>query len=230
MHFYGVYRVHGGKHGHVDKASSRFSTPVLKTPEGEILCDSADILRYVSQRFAPLEHELYPVPEVAELEQHLHDELGPHTRRFAYGALFQKPALLRQIALRNVSRAQGWLFAASMPFAVSGLRKALGVTDERVARSIDKVRRELDAISQRLADGRRYLVADRFTAADLAFASLAAPVVFPAEYSAFLPDYTQLPDSARSLIEELRATPAGAHALRMFREERHRVLPARAAA
>jgi hypothetical protein len=39
-----------------------------------------------------------------------------------------------------------------------------------------------------------------------------------------MPGLERLPAEARALTEALRATPAGAHALRMFREERRRVL------
>lgn len=224
VHFAGVYLVHRGKYGRSDKASSRFSTPVLKTPSGEVLTDSAEILRYVSDRFAPPEHTLYPSPEVALLEQRLHDELGPHTRRAAYGALFADTSLLRDIARHNVDRVQATAFLAILPVAVNGLRKALNVNDDAVARSIVKLRREFDEISKRLEDGRPYLIGDRFSAADLAFACMAAPAVFPAEYSAWMPAVSRLPAEARALVEELRATPAGRHALRMFREERRRVL------
>jgi glutathione S-transferase len=224
VHMAAVFRVHHGKHGQADKASSRFSTPVLKTPSGAILTDSAEIVRYASERFAAPEDQLYPSPEVALLEQRLHDELGPHTRRVAYGVCFSDLGLLRDLARHNVDRIQAELFVAALPLVVGSLRKVLRIDDQSVARSNEKVRREMDAISALLADGRPYLVGDRFSAADLAFACMAAPAVFPAEYSTWLPGIERLPAEARALTEAMRATPAGQHALRMFREERRRVL------
>jgi glutathione S-transferase len=224
FHFPAVYKMHRGKRGRADNASTRFSTPVLKTPSGDVLCDSAEILRYASDRFAAPSQRLYDLPEAAAIEQRLHDDLGPHTRRVAYGAMFADPSLLRDIARHNVGPVQSRLFAASLPLVIQGLRKALNVNDESVARSLSKVRREMAAISEQLADGRPYLVGDRFSAADLAFACMAAPCIFPAEYSAWLPPLERLPSEARALVEELRQTPAGQHALRMFREERPRVL------
>jgi glutathione S-transferase len=224
VHFAAVYRVHRGKHGRVDKASTRFSTPVLETPQGALLCDSAEILHYLSEHFAPPGHDLYFTPEVAQLEQQLHDELGPHTRRVAYGACFDDPTILRDIALHNVDPLQGRLFAAALPFVLGGLRKALNVSARGVARSLERVRQEFDSLSQRLGDGRPYLIGERFSAADLAFACMAAPVLFPPEFSAWMPPLERLPPSMRTVAEELRASPAGAHALRMFCEERHRVV------
>ena len=68
--------------------------------------------------------------------------------------------------------------------------------------------------------GAAYLVGSRFTAADLTFACLAAPVVGPGGYGGLggmpLP-WGVYPEG---LLEEMRATPAGQHVLRVYREHR----------
>jgi len=224
FHFAAVYRVHRGKEGRVDRASSRFSTPVLRTENGRLFCDSADILRYVSDSFASPGQELYPTPEVSELEQHFHDELGPHTRRAAYGLFFDRPELLQAVADHNVDRVQAGLFRAAYPLVKRGLKRALGIDDRRVQRSVEKTFREFEAVSERLGDGRPYLLGDRFTAADLAFASLAAPAVVPPEYSAWLPPLEDFPSDVQQRTQTLREMPAGAFAMRLFRDERRRVV------
>jgi glutathione S-transferase len=224
LHLGFVYRIHGGKLGQADRASSRFSTPVLRTDDGRILCDSAAIVRYASDRFAPTGEALYAAPGAAELEAHFHDALGPHTRRAAYGAILARPELMQQIARHNVDVRQQLALRLSGPLVGVLLRRALGVNDAGVRTSVDKVRRELDAVSTRLADGRPFLLGDRFSAADLAFACLAAPAVVPPEYSAWLPPLGALEPEVRARTLELRQTPAGAFALRMFAEERRRVV------
>ncbi|MEW5299062.1 MAG: hypothetical protein WDW36_002111 [Sanguina aurantia] len=65
-----------------------------------------------------------------------------------------------------------------------------------------------------------YLVGDRFSAADLTFASLAAPVLFPPEYGAAMCDLKKLGPEFQTLVAELRATVAGQHALRMYQLHR----------
>jgi glutathione S-transferase len=66
-------------------------------------------------------------------------------------------------------------------------------------------------------------VGDRFTAADLTFASLAAPIVVPEGHPAMRPgSLDALAPEHRALIEWVRATPAGAHVTRLYREERRR--------
>ena len=77
-----------------------------------------------------------------------------------------------------------------------------------------------DAIADRLADGRPYLCGERFTAADLTFAALAAAVVVPPEYGTPLPQPDELPEPVARDVAAFRAHPAGAFALRMFREHR----------
>jgi glutathione S-transferase len=224
FHFAAVYRIHGGKLGQADRASSRFSTPVLRTDDGRILSDSAAIVRYVSDRFAPVGEGLYARPEATELERHFHDALGPHSRRAAYGALLAQPELLTQVARHNVDVTQQLAFRLAAPLVGLGLRKALGVDDARVRTSVEKVRRELDAVSERLRDGRPFLLGEHFSAADLAFAALAAPALLPPEYSAWLPPVGALQPDVRARTLELRQTPAGAFAMRMFAEQRRTVV------
>ena len=71
-----------------------------------------------------------------------------------------------------------------------------------------------------LSDGRQFLAGDRFTAADLTFASLAAPVLLPAECRAVQPALDGVPAAMRDEILRFRETDAGRFALRMFSQQR----------
>ena len=77
-------------------------------------------------------------------------------------------------------------------------------------------------VESRLARGRGYLVGDRFTAADLTFAALAAPVLLPPEYGWPLPSIDDGPIELLELRDRLRSRPAGTFALRLYKHERHR--------
>ena len=81
-----------------------------------------------------------------------------------------------------------------------------------------------DAIAARLADGRAHLTGDRFTAADLTFAALAAAVVLPPEYGVPLPQPEDLPSPVRDDVERFRAHPAGVYALALFENLRRKAL------
>ncbi len=206
--------------GKSDRVSSPFSTPALLTDDGRVMRDSSEIVRYVSDRFA--KGALYPTPEVGELEQRFHDELGPHTRRVAYFFALGDPALLPRIADENVGRAQAWAFKRVAPLVTRGIRRNLRVDRAHADRSRDKVLAVFDEVSRRVA-GRQYLVGDTFSAADLAFACMAAPALLPTPdegYGAWLPPVDAVPSEIAKVVTELRASEAGKYALRMFATER----------
>jgi glutathione S-transferase len=100
----------------------------------------------------------------------------------------------------------------------------LAIDQRRVAASIDQIYREFDAVSERLRDKRPFLLGDRFSAADVAFACLASPAVLPPEYSAWLPPLEAFSPTVRARALALRDTLAGAFVMRLFREERERVV------
>ena len=79
-----------------------------------------------------------------------------------------------------------------------------------------------ERIEARLDDGRRYLLGDRLTAADLALAALAAPAVLPREYGGPMPTLEDLPPTMRADVERIRSRGTGQFVLRLYREERGR--------
>ncbi|HET6584008.1 MAG TPA: glutathione S-transferase family protein [Nannocystaceae bacterium] len=221
-----------GRDGKADRASTRFSTPLLVTDEGERICDSTDIVRWVCDRYADADTTLVPDDEVLQVERELGEKLGPHARRVAYGLNFSDRKVGATLARRLVGPTQAFVWRVMQPVFLKGIFRALQVDPARVDRSIDVVRSLFAEFGDRIA-GRRYLVGDRFTVADLAFAALAAPAIMPTRaegYAGDLPELDQLPPRAAALARELRATTAGRYALRIFAEERRVVLQPRAAA
>ena len=87
-----------------------------------------------------------------------------------------------------------------------------------MARSFAKVNAVFDDVGAALADGRRYLAGDRFTAADLAFASLAAPALLPDGYAKWIGGLDEMPPAMRAQVEAWRATPAGQFGVRLYDE------------
>jgi glutathione S-transferase len=225
FHFPAVMWVTRFRGGRADRASTRWSTPVLVTDDGERLCDSARIARYASDRFGTPQTSLYPAEHLAELEaleRHLHDKLGPHTRRFAYYHLLGNPTLMATLVRHNVGRVQAAAFLATLPLWRAGLRRALGIDRERAEASLVRIREEMAALGERLGD-RPYLVGDRFTAADLTVASLLAPALLPTRaegYAVVLTEPGSLPGPLQALVQELRQTRIGQHCMRMFAQER----------
>ncbi len=102
------------------------------------------------------------------------------------------------------------------------LRVLLRLNRQHADQSLDLVRKIFTGVEARLAGGRSYLVGDRLTLSDLAFAVAAAPVVLPPNYGGPIPPFEQMPSAVQTVVTEMRARPAGAFALRIYQEERDR--------
>jgi glutathione S-transferase len=93
------------------------------------------------------------------------------------------------------------------------------ITDRSRQESAERLEASLQALEDR-RNGGRYLVGDRFTAADLTFAALCAPLVAPPEYGVALPALDEVPGEFRATLHAWRDTPSGATALRLYRDHR----------
>ncbi|WP_167760170.1 glutathione S-transferase family protein [Paraburkholderia pallida] len=160
--------------------------------------------------------------EVEALETQFDEELGPHARRWAYAQLLSERSLLRQVMTRGVPQLEAALLPVIMPGVIRLIRAALKITPQSAARSLERVRGIFKEVDARLDDGRQFLVGERFTAADLTFAALAAPVLFPTGYRAAYPALNDVPAAMRTEVLRLRDTAAGRFALRLYVQERDR--------
>ena len=214
----GVMMSTRGQPGQADRVSSVWSTPALRLPDGRWLRDSGAIVDFACETGLALRRD----EQVQAWESKLHDELGPHTRRMAYYFALQDPTLLQDMADTNVGRVQAWVFKRLYPYAAGRLRRRLKIDEAGFERSRAKVDAVFDEVAEAVADT-GYLVGERFTAADLTVACMAAPIVCVQHsegYSAHLPSLTGLQPNAEAVVLAAREHPAGQHALRMFREHR----------
>ncbi|MBI4696856.1 MAG: glutathione S-transferase [Gammaproteobacteria bacterium] len=204
--------------------SRRGMVPILVT-DSVVLTDSTDILRHLDE-LLPESAKLYPGDqrrEVEALEDRFDEQFGVETRRWAYYDLRDMPARdILNLAGQGTPRWERMLAPPLFPLLYRFLLHHLGASQARVAQGARLISETFDDVRARLADGRRFLCGDRFTAADLTFAALAAPVLWPPEYGVKFPPLEEAPPAARELILRFRAHPAGAFALRLFRENRRR--------
>jgi glutathione S-transferase len=202
-------------------AGGRRTVPCLVTPEG-VHNDSTDILRWVDRQAAapPLFPEGAEAAEVARLEEDFDRRLGPATRRLAYFHLLADRAALRSLLLSAGSGWEATLARPAFPLLRTIIVRGLRITAEGASRSRRSLEETFSQVDARLADGRPYLCGDRFTAADLTFAALAAPVLLPPALEPLVRLGGPLPPALRELVDRCRAHPAGAFALRLYQEQR----------
>ncbi len=98
----------------------------------------------------------------------------------------------------------------------------LRLNGQRAAQSLDLIRTIFGKVKDRLSGSRSYLVGQRLTLSDLAFAVAAAPVLLPENYGGPIPSLEKMPDEMKAVVNEMRIHPAGQFALRIYREERDR--------
>jgi glutathione S-transferase len=207
----------------VRRAGGGTTAPVLVWGDS-VLADSADIVATADRR-APPDRRLYPdnaeaAAEARRLEREFDERLGPHGRLWMYDGLRGRRDLALDYGCTGVPGWERGALRVAYPLLTRAIDRYLGVTPAAAARSLGEVRDVFGAVAERLDDGRPYLLGERFSAADLTFSALAASVLMPPEYGVELPQPDVLPVAVANVVRELRAHPAGAHAMEMFRSER----------
>jgi len=210
------------------------TVPALEVPPGLTrVGDSPRILRYLWGEYVgrlPPERTrfLEPTPAALELEQRFDRRLGNDVRVWAYSRIFRRRDLTLRTWGVDETQIPGWqraLLRLATPILVFAVKRMLGVTPARGARALEKTRESFAEVDQLLADGRRYLLGNTMTFADVTFASLAALAVLPPEYAGRslrgrMLTLDDLDADWRAEIEGFRQRPSGQFVLRLYREER----------
>jgi len=179
-----------GEHAQIAKklGAPRSSVPYLSV-DGRVIQGSADIIDWADTTASSGNKRLTPESgrnECLEIEKRLDDIAGVHVRRFYYSeALIDhantvRPLFTRDLPLpKKLMISMAWGKIRQIMIA----RMDLGTKQGQESRGI--VEGELDWVDDLLADGRKYLVGGEFSRADIAAASLLAPLALPPEHPTY---------------------------------------------
>ena len=184
-------------------------------------CSSA-ILREVDQQL-PEERKLYPDEfrsEIEAYEEEVGREVGYSVPRWAYFHLLPHRQVIVPVLLDGVQGWQKTLFPWLFPLVRAVMRRGLRLTPERCELMRTRIQGHFDRVCERLS-GQDYLFGQRFTAADLTLAALAAPVLNQPGYGGKLIPKDQCPALVRDQVEAWQAHPIGVYVDRIYRQHRH---------
>ena len=198
------------------RAGGKGTVPVLICEDG-VLAESEDIVRWTD----PGLFDGAEAGDIAAVSRWLDDGLGPDGRRWIYAQMLTADrSLLLRFNNEGVPPWEDALMRACFGLLAPFVKRELNVHEGTVAADGPRVLHAFDEVARRLGDGRRFLCGDRFTAADLTFACLAAPVLVPPNYGTPLPQPEDLPEPIAREVRAFRAHPAGRYALELFATER----------
>jgi len=193
--------------------------PVLKTPDG-VIQGSADIVAWASAQAIDNGKEgLLITPESLEIEKRLDDVLGIHVRRWFFSeSMIDCPEIVKPVFSSGASFFGRMTLSLAWGKVVETMikRMDLGADQEIESRTI--VEYELTWLDSMLEDGRDFLIGDSLSNADIAAASLVAPMFGPPKHPAS--DILRLPPRVSDFVEQLRPRPFAKWFLKQYQENR----------
>jgi glutathione S-transferase len=195
------------------------SVPVL-IADRQVWLSSDAILQY-ADTIAPDDLKLYPIDpqqrqQVDQLVESFDTQLAPAVRLWTYSYIMDRPDLVRSLWCEGVPWYEAMLFPVVFPWMRSNVVQMYDISPASAIAADQTIGQIFAMVDGLLADGRSYLVGDRFSAADLAFAGLAAAMVMPDGYGVKFPAMSQLPEAMADRIQALRGTAAGQFVLRLY--------------
>jgi cytochrome P450/glutathione S-transferase len=197
------------------------NVPAIQAPDADF--QIAEFLNYIDAR-ARADEKLFPTDPVQRAEvdafvQSILKDLAISIRLYAYGNMLPNP----MTGMLMTDRSPWWERAfvkLFYPLQKAGMRKVLLITPATIEQSRTNILSSFDTISKCIPANGGFLFGDRLTAADLVFAAGTAPITLPPEYGASFLALSDSPPPMQSTILAVQSTPAGQHALRLYREHR----------
>jgi len=159
--------------------------PVLDTLQGSIQ-DSPRIIDWLAQHHAPLAS--LPAAQsqaIRDIEARF-NAMGKDVARFLYAKSFGvSDELIIRLWVEYATPFQARFIRSAYTLVRWGFRRKLKIHGPHIARAERRISETLDWLDAQLADGRRYLVGNQLTVADITAAALLAPLACPAQHPVY---------------------------------------------
>mmetsp|Transcript_18154 Transcript_18154/g.26935 ORF Transcript_18154/g.26935 Transcript_18154/m.26935 type:complete len:343 (+) Transcript_18154:173-1201(+) len=192
----------------------------------------------IVEHFLP---HLYPAScksEILELEDYFGHHIGATARCYVYHVTL-KPKyhpMMVKLLTAQTSSVEKLIFGKMLEMGVAkGMKKLMGINADSAEASLVALRKAFRDVSLKLEKengSKKKFIMDSdteefgFTAADLAFCSIASAIICPPELALFVPmKDEEMPSELLDLRNELRNTLAGQHVLDVYRSLRGQVIP-----
>jgi glutathione S-transferase len=146
--------------------------------------------------------------------------LGGSTAVYAYFHLLPHRAIMIRPLTERTPSYEIAAVRAAYPLFAGFLKLGLRLSPENAANALGQIRQVVQSVEARLADGRRYLVGNRFSLSDMSFANALSPLVLAPEYGGPLPTFDEMPPELQTVIREMQSRPGGQFALRIYRDHK----------
>jgi glutathione S-transferase len=224
------YGIERREERHVIFISSAITLARARTVRFPVLFDESLRLNTVHKlidHFEPLaapERRLVPPgTDLAALRSDwklFHSELNTATTVLAYYHLLPHRDIMVEPLSQGAPPMEVKAVERGYPVFQALIGALLRLSPARAEKMLATIRSCLQRVDDRLADGRPYLLGERFTLSDMAFAIAAAPVAWPDEYGGAVPALAATPPALQAIVRECRHRPSGQHALRLYRDHR----------
>lgn len=158
--------------------------------------------------------------EVYELYKLFTTTFYTAVERYRYSELFKSKKNALTLLKKNITFLNRLKYRLSYGNYKKRISKKINLNNEDSIVFLAEVKNIFSHVDKLLSDNRKYLVGNKFTAADLAFAAIAAPVILPVEYGGAQTKFNEISEAFRHEIMLLRRSPAGQFVLKMYQEER----------
>ncbi len=188
------------------RLAPKTGVPIL-THDGKTIQESAAIISYLDE--VDPEKSLTPTDsnlrkEAIELEKYCDFEIGPHLRRYFYNTLLDRPKEVVPLLLQSGPWYGPCLYKIIFPKIRSFMRQSMRINPESAERSKKRLTDAMDNLSQKLI-GKKFLIGNKFSRADVAAASLLAPLCRPINHP--FKWIGQLPEPLESFHEAHKNDP-----------------------